>query len=165
MISTQRLFSAFLASHDLSVREVYREIMSITVNGNFRSDMDPPSAAKMLQPKGKPVPFPSRLPYVAGWVREDRIRATAMVIDERVRWFSESNEKAIIVVRRLGGAYPRSVVDSMMGRDAAEIVGHPLFEGQECIIQHAHCCHDTLQLTIFNHWERAVDRTEESRAA
>lgn len=164
MIETPRIFDRLADGLGTTVADVLAEIRAQTTKERFRSDLEPPSLAGMLQTSAERVRFACAMPYVAGYHRQGRLRVTAICVDARLRWYCDTNRTARLIVLGMGGRFPRTVLDAMVGMDAAAIVRHPLLEGAGCIVTKAHGNPTMLELAVDVDWIQVVG-DEMERAA
>lgn len=152
MIRTPTIFARLLETTGVGIDEVLDAIRAVTRKEHFRSSLPVPSGARMHQPRATEVEFPSALPYIAGYRQNSRLHVTSIDADERIRWYSDQIHRAVLVVRNMGGRLPRTVLDTLVGMDAAQVVDHPLLQGAGCTILHSHTNASSLQLTVEMRW-------------
>ena len=156
MISTPTVFARLLEQKGVSMEDVLEAISTRTTREHFRSDLPIPSAARMHQPRATEVTFAPSLPYIAGYRQGSRLHITSIDADERVRWYSDQIHRSVLVVRNMGGRLPQTVMDTIVGMDAGDLVDHPLLQGAGCTILHAHTNAASLQLTVEMTWSEVA---------
>jgi hypothetical protein len=158
LITTPTLFARLLETKDVDIDAVISAITEKTKRPHFRSSLPVPSGARMHQPNATQIDFPEVLPYIAGYHQGRRLHVTSVVADERLRWYSDQIRRSVLVVREMGGRLPQTVMDTLIGMDANEVVRHPALEGAGCTILHAHTNAASLQLTVEMTWSEVPMR-------
>lgn len=152
MIETPLVFARLLHHAGVSLDEILHAIGEPDGDIDFRSDSNPPSGARLHLPKARPITFPPGIPYIAGTLLPGMLRITSISIDERLRWYADANSRAELVVRQMGGRLPQTVMEGIVGKDACEIVAHPVLADARCIVRKAHGNAATLHLSIDVEW-------------
>ena len=152
MTVTPTVFARLLETRGVTMDEVHDAISARTSKEHFRSSLPIPSGARMHQPRATEVDFPEALPFIAGYRQGRRLHVTSIDADARLRWYSDQVRRSVLVVREMGGRLPATVLDTLVGMDAHDVVDHPILAGAGCTILHAHTNAASLQLTVEMTW-------------
>lgn len=165
MITTPTMFARLLETTGVGMTQVLDAVKAATDKEHFRSAMPVPSGARMHQPRAPEAVFPHALPYIAGYRQGSRLHITSIDADDRIRWYSDQIRRSVLVVRNMGGRLPSTVMDTLIGMDAGDVIDHPLLKGAGCTILHAHTNAASLQLTVEMTWSEVKTDRDMLRAA
>lgn len=150
------MFAALLRHTEVDPRDVADAVRGALAlcdgKTSFHSDLVAPSAARCNQPGGVPVALPQALPFIAGTLHGDVLDISAIRIDERLIWYRDGGTRTQLVVRKLGGKLPTSVIIGLAGRKVRDVVDHPMIRDIDPTIVKAHGNAATLHLVVASGW-------------
>ena len=147
------MFAALLRHVDVRLDHVLAALTEAEIGqGSFRSELNPPTTARLHLANARRAKLPDALPYVAGRRHEDMLDIGSIVLHPNMIWYRDGNTQAHLVVRKVGGKLPNTIMMSLPGRRVSQIVQHPILAEIDPVIEAANGNAATITLRIASRW-------------